>query len=281
MAKKPDISVIIVSYNVGRFLLDCLASLEAGGGGLASEVIVVDNASSDGSADAVRAGFPRIKLIANGRNQGFAAACNQGLRIATGKYPVLLNPDTVAGPGSLKILFDFMESHPRAGIAGPKVLGFDGAVQPTCRAIPGYFNILFARKSPITRWWPGNPGSSRYMLRDLSGNEPRRVPALGGVCLLLRREMLERVGLLDERYFMYLEDIDLSLNAGLAGWEVWYQPLSVIRHHWGKSSAQDKRKMDAEHRRSMYLFFMKNFNPGILQRAYLKTALAGHKLLTR
>jgi GT2 family glycosyltransferase len=281
MAVKPNISIIIVSYNVKAQLLECLASLKAGSGGLAAEVIVVDNASSDGSVEAVNSAYPAVKLVARQDNQGFAAACNTGIRAATGEYPVVLNPDTEVEPGSLRVLYDFMESHPRAGIAGPKVLGFDGKIQPTCRSIPGYLNILFARKSPLTLLWSDNPGASSYLVRGLSDKNPSPVPALGGVCLILRREMLGQTGLLDERYFMYLEDIDLCFAAGRAGWEVWYHPLAVVKHHWGKSSAQDKARMADEHRRSMYLFFGKNHRPNAAQKAYLKTALWVHKLLTK
>ena len=279
MNNKTDISLIIVNHNVGELLSRCLDSIEAASE-ITCELIVVDNASSDGSVAMLAQKHPRAKLIANSNNLGFAAACNIGIKAAKGKYPVLLNPDTLVEPGCLKSLFDFMESNPKAGLAGPKVLNQDGSIQPTIRAIPGYLNILFSRKSPITAIWPGNPGASRYMLRGFPDDKPSQVPALGGVCLILRREMLEQTGLLDEKYFMYLEDIDLCLTASQKGWQVFYVPQARIIHHWGKSSEQEKTRMDEEHRRSMYLFFEKNRRPNFLQKLYLKIALSVHKVLT-
>jgi GT2 family glycosyltransferase len=265
---------------VGELLSRCLDSIKAAGD-VGYEVIIVDNASSDGSQAMLARQYPEARLILNSQNLGFAAACNIGIKASAGKYPVLLNPDTVVEAGCFKSLFYLMESNPKAGIAGPKVFNSDGSLQPTCRAIPGYFNILFARKSPITAIWPGNPGASRYMLRVLPEDKPSPVPALAGVCLILRREMLEQTGLLDERFFMYLEDIDLCLRASQKGWPVFYVPQARVTHDWGKSSEQEKDRMDEEHRRSMYMFFEKNHRPSILQKVYLKAALGMHKLLTK
>ncbi|MBI5806353.1 glycosyltransferase family 2 protein [candidate division TA06 bacterium] len=280
MTAKNDISLIIVNRNVGELLSRCLDSIKAAGG-ISYEVIVVDNDSTDGSQAMLARKYPEAKLIANSQNLGFAAACNIGIKASSGKYPVLLNPDTLVEPGCLKSLFDFMESNPKAGLAGPRVHNPDGSLQPTIRAIPGYLNILFSRKSPITAIWPGNPGSSRYMLRGLPNDQPSAVPALAGVCLILRREMLEQTGALDDRYFMYLEDIDLCLTASNHGWQAFYVPQAGLIHHWGKSSEQEKDRMEEEHRRSMYLFFEKNHLPNMLQKIYLKAALQAHKLLTK
>ncbi|MBI4727161.1 glycosyltransferase family 2 protein [candidate division TA06 bacterium] len=277
MNNKTDISLIIVNRNVGVLLSRCIDSIKAAGD-ISYEVIVVDNASSDGSQARLAQKYPEVKLIVNSQNLGFAAACNIGIKAATGKYPVLLNPDTLVEPGCLKKLFDFMEANPKAGIAGPKALNSDGSLQPTCRAIPGYLNIIFSRKSPITAIWPGNPGASRYMLQGLPEDKPSQVPALAGVCLILRREMLEQTGFLDERYFMYLEDIDICLTASQKGWSVFYIPQARIIHHWGKSSEQEKTMMDEEHRKSMYLFFEKHHRPNFLQKIYLKIALSVHKV---
>jgi GT2 family glycosyltransferase len=280
MNTKIDISLIIVNRNVGELLSHCLDSIRAASD-INHEVIVVDNASSDGSQALLARKYSEVKLVINSQNLGFAAACNIGIRASSGKYPVLLNPDTLLDPGCLKKLYDFMDANSKTGIAGPRVMNTDGTVQPTCRVIPDYSNIIFARKSPITALWPGNPGASRYMLQGLPEDKSSPGPALAGVCLILRREMLEQTGLLDERYFMYLEDIDLCLRASQKGWQVVYVPKARLIHHWGKSSEQDKAKMNEEHRRSMYIFFEKNHRPNILQKIYLKAALGMHKLLTK
>jgi GT2 family glycosyltransferase len=274
-----SISLIIVNRNVGELLSHCLDSIKANGD-ISHEVIVVDNDSSDGSQALLAQKYPEVKLIVNSQNLGFAAACNQGIRTSAGKYPVLLNPDTVVEPGCLKGLFDFMESNPKTGIAGPRVLNPDGSIQSNCRVVPGYFNILFARKSPITVAWPDNHWSRKHMYRDLPEDKSSPVPVLSGVCQILRREMLESIGLLDERYFMYMEDMDICLSASLNGWQIFYVPLARIMHHWGKSSEQEKTRMEDEHRKSMYLFFEKNYRPNIFQKIYLKIALSAHKLLT-
>ncbi|MDQ7798798.1 MAG: glycosyltransferase family 2 protein [Candidatus Edwardsbacteria bacterium] len=275
-----ELSVIIVNRNVRELLKQCLQSVRSEwpwpDKGL--ELIVVDNASCDGSAETISADFPGVKLIKNPDNPGFGRACNQGMAVSSGRYLMILNPDTVIRKGLFQSLIEFMDHTPQAGLAGPKVLNRDGSLQPTYRRFPTYANIIFARKSPLSKILPGNPGSKKYLQKEIALDRPRRVEALGGVCIILRREMLEEVGKFDENIFMYLEDTDLCYRAHLQGWESWVVPQAELVHHWGKSTEQEKRKMAEEHRRSVYYYFGKHYDPSFIQRAYLKAGLSIHKL---
>lgn len=275
-----DLSLIIVSRNVAGLLDGCLSSAKRDPlwrrGGM--ELIVVDNDSGDGSREMVRARHPEARLLANGRNLGFAAAANQGIRTASGTWPVVLNPDVALEEKTLTTLMGHAQNSIRTGIVGPKVLNPDGSLQPSRRRFPTYGNILFARKSPLYRLMPENPWSRGYLMADRCAGSIQAVEALAGVCLLLNRGMLEEIGLFDEGFFMYLEDIDLCYRARLAGWRVEYLPEARIRHHWGASSRQERATSEQHHRRSMFRYFCKHHRPGPLQKAYLWAGLTVHSL---
>ncbi len=276
-----ELSVIIVNRNVKELLRQCLQSIRSQwpwpDKGL--ELIVVDNASGDGSAETISADFPDVKLIRNPDNLGFGRACNQGVALSSGRYIMVLNPDTVIRKGLFRSLIEFMDHTPGAGLAGPKVLNADGSLQPTFRRFPTYSNIIFSRKSPLSTILPDNPGSKKYLHQEMPLDRPRQVEALGGVCLILRKEMLKEVGKFDENIFMYLEDTDLCYRAHLKGWESWVVPQAELIHHWGKSTEQEKQEMAEEHRRSVYYYFGKHYNPSFIQKIYLKAGLFIHKLL--
>ena len=275
------VSLIIVSRNVAPYLDRCLSSaahdpLWRRG---QMEAVVVDNASSDATLAMLREKHPRANVVANRDNRGFAAACNQGIRASSGTYPIVLNPDTVVGDGTLSALVRFAADSPGAGIVGPMVVNPDGSLQPSRRRFPSYSSILFARKSPLAAMMPEHPLARRYVMADVDGSMVQEVEALAGACLLLRREMLQGTGLFDERYFMYLEDIDLCYRAHREGWTVTYLPTARVVHYWGLSTVQEQRAMEQHHRRSMYLFFLKHHRPNQLQRLYLMAALAVHSLV--
>jgi hypothetical protein len=276
-----EISLIIVNRNVRQYLKDCLESVFRcwEGPGETLEVIVVDNGSCDGSPEMVRESFPAVQVIANHKNVGFASACNMGIAAAHGRRVLLLNPDTRVLNGLYGELTAFMDTNPKAGIIGPLVMNPDGSRQPTYRRFPTYSNIIFSRKSPISRLWPGNKGSRDYLQGDVVTDRPSRVEALGGACMLLSREMLDQVGALDENYFMYLEDTDLCYRAAQNGWETWLVPSAKIIHHWGASSSQEAERSADEHRRSVYYYFVKHHSPGLLRKAYIKAGLMVHKLM--
>ncbi len=276
-----ELSLIIVSRNVSGLLDRCLASAKTDPlwrrGRM--ELIVVDNDSEDGSREMVRARHPEARLLANCRNLGFAAAANQGIRAAAGIWPVVLNPDTVLMEEALSRLLEHSSHNPGTGIVGPKVLNPDGSLQPSRRRFPTYGNILFARKSPLYWILPDNPWSRSYLMADGDAGSVQGVEALAGVCLLFNRRMLEKTGLFDESFFMYLEDIDLCYRARLAGWRVDYVPQAVVYHCWGASSRQERAAMEQHHRRSMFRYFCKHHRPGPLQKAYLWAGLTVHSLI--
>lgn len=275
-----DLSLIIVSRNVSGMLDRCLASAKADPLWLRGrmELIVVDNDSRDGSLSMLRQRHPEARVLENLANTGFAAAANRGIRASGGACPAVLNPDTVLLEGALSRLLEHSRKNPGTGIIGPKVLNPDGSLQPSRRRFPTYGNIIFARKSPLYRMLPDNPWSRRYLMADRDAGSVQGVEALAGVCLLLNRRMLEKTGLFDEGFFMYLEDIDLCYRARLAGWSVDYVPEARIYHCWGASSRQERAAMEQHHRRSMFRYFCKHHRPGPVQKAYLWAGLTVHSL---
>lgn len=230
------LSVVIVSWNVCEPLRACLSALREDGSGCVGEVFVVDNASSDGTAEAVAAEFPEVRLTRNRENLGFARACNQALRVATGDFVCLLNPDTEVCPGALGDLVDFMETHPTAGAAGPCLLNPDGTVQPNGGPFPALAATFLraTRLSALRRRW----FERRYCWGREDFSATVQVDQLSGACLVLRRAALDAVGLLDEEFFLYYEEVDWLLRARRLGWQTWYVPSSRVTHRWGASTKQ-------------------------------------------
>ncbi len=234
-----DLSIIIVSFNTRELLKECLGSLMANKQSLSlrdgkwqmanSEVIVVDNGSKDGSLAMVKKDFSKVNLIANRSNLGFAKANNQALRQAQGKDCLLLNPDTRVKPGSLEKLIKFVEEHPEAGTVGAKLVNPDGSVQPSVY----YFPTLWRA---IKEYWFGQKGV--YEKYAPKGKKPVEVEAVTGAAMLIPQKMIEKIGLLDEKYFMYFEDLDYCQRVKQAGLKVYYLPEAEILHHHGQSAAK-------------------------------------------
>ncbi len=252
-----DLSVIIVSWNTASELRDCiLSAISAGGSNV--EIIVVDNASSDGSAEMVACEFPDVKLIVNKSNRGFAKASNQGIRVSGGRYILLLNPDSIVRPGAFDALIRFGDDNPDAGIFGLKVLNTDGSIQYSCRQFPTLAAGIF-RNTILRHFFPKNPYVRDYLLAEWDHSEQRDVDWVSGAALVARRELIEDIGLLDERFFMYCEDVDLGYRAKEKGWRVSYFPGAVVVHACAKSSDQTPDRMIIEHHKSMYRFFLKHY----------------------
>jgi hypothetical protein len=218
------------------------------------QLVVVDNASEDGSADAIEKEFPEIKLIRNAANRGFAAACNQGILSSDGDLVLLLNSDTEIFDQSLDIVLDFLSKNKEIGLAGGAMLGADMIPQNSCQPFPTYSNLIFSKKSLLT-----GLNSVRNKFREF-----RKVPdvvtdvdALAGGFLFIRRDVLDRIGLLDERFFFYVEDIDLAKRVWADGWRVTYIPQARVIHIGGTSVASHPEKTYWWHHRSLYRYFMK------------------------
>jgi N-acetylglucosaminyl-diphospho-decaprenol L-rhamnosyltransferase len=248
---RPDVSVVIVSWNTRALTTACLASLAAGAGRATWDAVVVDNASSDDSVAAIRADFPAVQIIANPANLGFAAANNQGIRACTGRYVLLLNSDTLAAPGSLQALVAFADAHPRAGVIGPRLENPDGSFQTGPTPFPSLWTE-FLSVTGIGRRLTYRGYPSRREARSLI---PQPTDYVVGACMLARRDAIDQVGVLDEGYFMYSEEPDWCWRMRRAGWETWFTPSAVITHLGGQSTRQVREAMLLALYRSKVRFF--------------------------
>jgi len=246
------LSIIIVSWNTKEYLLPCLESILKKDDGVSQEVIVVDNGSQDGSKEEVRKKFPFIHLIENKKNLGFAKAANQGLEKASGRYILLLNPDTQVRRRAIERLVSFMESHPKVGVAGGQLFNSDGSRQNSIANFPSLATELFNKS--LLRWlFPKRfPGKERNYL------EPIEVDSVIGACMVVRREAMDQVGLLDEDYFLFLEETDWCYRMKRAGWKIYHVPQAEIIHFQGKSAEKETALAKMEYYRSRYLFFKKH-----------------------
>lgn len=249
------VSIIVVSWNTREMLRGTLAALSQeleGCSGVDVEVLVVDNGSTDGSADMVRNHFPKIRLIANKENLGFAQANNQAIGVARGELILLLNSDAEICRGTLAKLTTFMAERPQAGAVGPRLLNADGTLQPSCHPMltpeREFWRLAFFDR--LVPW-------ATYRMTHWRTDLPRRVEVIKGACLLLRREAIEQVGKLDDRYFMYAEEVDLCYRLAQAGWELWWVPEARVVHYGEASSRQEAEKMYLQLYRSKVQFYRK------------------------
>jgi len=257
-ARSP-LSVVIVSWNTRELTFAALRSFLPADD-LPLEVVVVDNASSDGSADAIEAAFPGVQVIRNERNVGFAGGVNVGLRASRHPLVLLLNPDTRVVGDVLSRLVDYASAHPEAGIVGPRVLNEDGTLQASRFRFPSLLNLLL-EATYLPKLLPGSRFFDRERLGGSDAATPARVEAVSGCCFLVRRSVLDGVGVLDESFFMYAEETDFCYRAWQAGFEVHYAPVGEIVHLHGASSRLASRRNFLEYRRSILRFFRKHRGP--------------------
>jgi N-acetylglucosaminyl-diphospho-decaprenol L-rhamnosyltransferase len=252
-----DCSIIIVNWNVCTLLRRCLASVPASAGcDVSYEVIVVDNASHDGSVAMVQAEFPAVRLLANSTNRGFAGGNNQGIAASRGRALLLLNPDTTLAPGALAVLLATLDAQPQVGLVGPRLRNPDGTVQPSRRRFPSLATALI-ESTPLQPYIPALPLLQRYYLADQPDDQEQEVDWLTGACLLVRRTVLQQVGGFDERYFMYSEELDLCRRVRAAGWRILYQPAAEVVHYEGQSSGQDVAARQIRFNRSKVRYFLR------------------------
>ena len=255
------LTAVVPSYNVAPLLERCLAALRRSGAELRAQgvrlaVVVVDNASGDGSAELVRERFPEVALLANPDNRGFGAACNQGAEQA-GEHVLFLNPDAEVVPGALAALLAALRARPRVAIAGPRLVYPDGGPQPTRRRFPS-LDVLLLESTPLEWRRPAWGALGRYRLRgqpEVAG----RVDWLSGACLLLRTAAFREVGGFDPAFFMYFEEVDLARRLAARGWECWYEPAAVVVHHSSRSADQDIAARDRRYYTSKYRYVERYF----------------------
>ncbi|MBE7559330.1 glycosyltransferase family 2 protein [bacterium] len=262
MRERARCTVVVLSYNARAYLEPCLESLEADRQAGRARVVVVDNGSRDGSAALVRGRFPGVELLELPRNVGFSAGNNAALARCESEYALLLNPDTEARAGAIQRLVAFMDETPRCAVVGPRLVNPDGSRQLSCRSFPGYKTAFFNRYSLLTRWFPENRHSRDYLMSSLEATEPMEVDWVSGAAMMVRRGH-GRSGSLDERFFMYAEDVDWCYRFKAAGWEVWYEPRAEILHHIGGSSASLPVRSLLERHRSRYYFNRKHYSRGV------------------
>lgn len=248
------LSIVIVSWNTKDLLEACLRSIYAYPLDQPFEVWVVDNKSKDDSVAMVRAQFPQVELIASDENRGFAGGNNQAIPHCQGEYILLLNPDTEVMPEALNELVAFMDKFPEAGAAGSRLLNADGTLQPSCHPVPT-LSREFWRMFYLDALVP----YGTYDMHKWDMEQPREVDVLMGASMLLRKTALDKVGLLDEGYFMYSEEVDLCFRLQKAGWKLFWVPQSQVVHYWGQSAKQVLAEMFLQLYRGKLRFFRKHY----------------------
>ncbi len=252
-----EVSIIVVNWNTQDNLRDCLRSIYEQAGEIDFEVIVIDNASTDGSVEMVKKDFPQVTLIENSKNRGFAAANNQGIDISQGRYVLLLNSDTVVLDNALAKTVAFANSHPEAAVVGCRVLNPDRTLQPTCFMFPSILNMLLS-STYLYKLFPKNKFFGRERMTWWNRNEIREVDVVTGCFMLVRQDTIKKVGSLDEQFFMYGEETDWCYRFKQAGWKVMFTPVCEIIHLGGQSSRQKRSKMILQLRGSILLFMKKH-----------------------
>lgn len=258
------LSVVLINLNTHDFLQACLASMRRQLDEPQYEIILVDNGSIDGSVDMVRREFPQVRVFPQTENLGFTKANNVGLREAHGNYLLILNSDTEVVDDALEKMCDYMDAHTDVGALGAQLLNTDRTVQLSCRRFPSFKTALFHRYSLLTRLFPNNKYSAEYLMTDTGHNQTMEVDWVSGACLLTRRATTDEVGLLDEGFFIYAEDVDWCYRIKKAGWKVVYYPDAKVLHHIGRATRKIPYKMTYERHRSMWRFYRKHYSRGIM-----------------
>ncbi len=269
-----DLSIIIVNYNVKEFLENLLNSIVPATVGIETEIFVIDNASSDGSKDIIEQKFPHVKCVWNRENLGFAKANNIGLKMATGKNILLLNPDTILNENTLKVMISFMDNHAEVGMAGCKILNPDGTLQLACRrGFPGPWTS-FCKVSGLSNLFPQSRLFARYNLTYRDENQSYEVDAISGSFMMIRKEVYDAIGGLDEDFFMYGEDLDLCYRVQKAGYKVYYVHETQIIHFKGESTKRSSVNDTANFYNAMRLFVRKHFAAYLFVEAILMLGIA-------
>ena len=244
-----DVSAVVVNYNAGSLLTDCVKSLRVEG---LTEVVVADNASTDDSASLLASADAAARWLPMGRNLGYGAAANAGVAATAGRYVLVCNPDVTVQPATVARLAAALDEDPALGVVGPRIADVDGDLYPSARAFPSLVDAI--GHGVLGLFAPRNRFTRRYKLLDWDHGQGRRVDWVSGACFLARRSAWDAIGGFDPSYFMYLEDVDLCWRAWRAGWEVGYVPEAEVMHIQGVSTDRHPYRMIAAHHRSLWLF---------------------------
>jgi GT2 family glycosyltransferase len=254
-----DVSVILVNFKTPQLTFKAIESVYLSITQYSYEIILVDNYSCDGIVELVKSSFPDIRIIENVDNVGYSKANNQGVQISSGRYILLLNSDTVIQPDTLEIMISFMDTHPTVGASGCKVVLPNGELDKACRRGFPTPSASFYYAFGFSKLFPNVPRFNQYQLGYLDPDESYHVDCLVGAFMMVRREVIDQVGGLDEEFFMYGEDIDWCYRIKQAGWGIYYYPKTSITHYKGASSRRKPFKIVYEFHRAMWLFHRKHY----------------------
>jgi GT2 family glycosyltransferase len=267
--EKVDLSIVVVTWNAKKVTEECLESIERQDAARSLETIVVDNASSDGTVEMVQEKFPSVRLVQNDQNLGFAKANNSGIRLSTGKYICLINSDVNVPPSCLRRIYCFMEENPSVGLLGPRMLGADGKTRRSCMRFPTLWSS-FCRALGLDSLVKGSTTFGGFLMSDFKHDRVMDVEVLNGWFWVVRREALEQVGLLDERFFMYGEDVDWCYRFRSKGWRTVFYPEAEAIHYGGASSARAPARFYVEMHKANVQYWRKHHGR-LAQFAYLLT----------
>ncbi|MBI1931129.1 MAG: glycosyltransferase [Ignavibacteriales bacterium] len=268
-----DLSIIIVNYNVKEYLLNLLDSIKQASKNISTEIIVVDNNSDDGSIPAINEKYPEVRTIQNNVNVGFGAANNQALEISSGKFILLLNPDTIVRENTFSEMINFLEQNPKVGIAGCKVLNPDGTLQLACRRSFPKPWVSFTKVTGLSKIFPNSKLFAKYNLTYLDENKSYEVDAISGSFMMMTREAFNKVGGFDTDFFMYGEDLDLCYRIQKAGLKVFYVHKTEIIHYKGESTKRSKIDETKIFYNAMHLFVSKHFSSSFIVEIILQFAI--------
>ncbi|MEC0227963.1 glycosyltransferase family 2 protein [Paenibacillus alba] len=254
-----DLSILIVNYKTRDLTLACIESVITSSTSYKYEIILIDNASNDGIIQAINEQYPQVVTIANTDNVGFSKANNQGIRVAKGRYVLLLNSDTIVQPDTMDTMLHFMDENPSVGASGCKIVLPDGSLDKACKRGFPTPSASFYYAFGFSKLFPKKPRFNQYQLGYLNPDDEYPIDSLVGAFMLIRREAIEQVGMLDEEFFMYGEDIDWCYRIKQAGWVNYYYPRTHIVHHKGASSRRKPFKIIYEFHRAMILFHNKHY----------------------
>ncbi len=264
-----DLSIVILSWNTKELVRECLTALRGASDGLRTEIVVIDNASEDGSPDLIAAEFPEVVLVRNAENRGYAPGVNQGIARSTGRRVCLLGSDTRVRPGTFEALCAFLDAHPTAGAVAPPLLNPDGSRQCGCKRFPTLGLVAFWDLPPH-RWFPDAGVLRRYEMKDWDHMGTREVDQPPGTCFLVRREVIDRVGPMDEKLWLFFNDVDWALRIRQAGFSIWHVEAPGVFHR-ESSSVGKFRMMALEWHKNRIWYFRKHH--GFLGRLFTGAAL--------